>query len=72
MEINGKNFLVYGTGVSGLSAYNFLKSKGANVCIYSDRKTKNLQEYNVITKFTELENIVISVIIWYNYYVNKR
>lgn len=63
MEIANKNFLVYGTGVSGLSAYNFLKSKNANVYIFSDRKKANVHELNVITKFSEIENLNIDYVI---------
>ncbi len=54
MELKNKTFLVYGMGVSGLSAYNFLTEKGAEVYLYADGKNDKLQEYNVIEKFSDV------------------
>lgn len=57
MELKNKTFLVYGMGVSGYSAYNFLKGHGANVYLYADGKNEKLQEYNTIEKFSDVMNI---------------
>lgn len=36
MKFVGKNAVVYGAGVSGLSAYQLLREKGAKAIIYDD------------------------------------
>lgn len=54
MEIKNKTFLVYGSGVSGISAYNFLKNKGANVYIYTDKKSDRTDDLNYINKFSDV------------------
>lgn len=41
MEVKNKRFLVYGAGVSGVSAYNFLQEMGADVWLYSDKKVEH-------------------------------
>lgn len=54
MKIDGKSFVVYGMGASGISAYNFLQSHGANVFLYADRQDKSADEYSSITKFGDI------------------
>ena len=54
MEIAGKNFLVYGMGVSGQSAYEFLNKHNANVFLYSDKNTKSTENRNAIKKFSDV------------------
>ena len=56
MQISGKSFLVYGTGISGISAYNFLQKNGANVFLYADKKS-NIEGYSTITKFSDVLKI---------------
>ena len=53
MEVKDKNFLVYGLGASGLSAYNFLNSRGANVCIYCDKYEDDLN-ISIIKNFEDV------------------
>lgn len=57
MDLKNKNILVYGVGASGISAYNFLIQKGANVYLYDDEKTENLTQYKTIKKFSEVETL---------------
>ena len=59
MELKNKNFLVYGTGISGISAYNFLKENGANVYIFSDRCSEKLEDFVSVKKFSDIENLNI-------------
>lgn len=54
MNFNNKNVLVYGIGISGKSAYNFLKNKNANVYIYADKNNEDLQGYNFLAKFSQV------------------
>ncbi len=54
MEVKNKTFLVYGSGVSGLSAYKFLKNKGANVYIYTDKKSDRIEDLTYINKFSDV------------------
>ncbi|MBE7082633.1 MAG: UDP-N-acetylmuramoyl-L-alanine--D-glutamate ligase [Clostridiales bacterium] len=63
MIIENKRFLVYGSGVSGLSAYEFLKNKGGEVYIYTDKKNDNLNGYNQIEKFAEVLKIKFDYVI---------
>lgn len=53
MEIINKNFLVYGAGKSGFSAYKFLLEKGANVCLYADKEIDNT-DVNKLNSFSEV------------------
>ena len=59
MEIENKNFLIYGTGVSGISAYKFLTSRTNNVYIYSDKKNDNIKNLNVVNKFSDIASLNI-------------
>lgn len=52
MEVINKKFLVYGAGVSGISAYNFLASKGAIVYLYADKKIDG--EVNILSSFSKV------------------
>ncbi len=52
MEIANKKFLVYGTGVSGISAYKFLVEKGAEVYIYSDKVSDDVDLNNYLTSMS--------------------
>lgn len=55
MNILAKNFLVYGTGLSGTSAVSFLLSRGAkNVYIYDDNKKVEISD---TTTLENLDNI---------------
>ncbi len=55
MNILTKNFLVYGTGLSGTSAVSFLLSRGAkNVYVYDDNRAAQIQD---TIKLENLENI---------------
>ena len=54
MELKGKKFLVYGAGVSGISAYEFLKRNNANVYLYSDKTIENCNDVNTLNKFSEV------------------
>lgn len=61
---NGKNVLVYGTGLSGISAVSFLLKHGANVFVYDDNNCKHLSGTVIvrdIEKCTEL-NIHLAVL----------
>ncbi len=40
MRLLGKNVVIYGAGVSGLSAYELARERGANVAIYDDDPSK--------------------------------
>ena len=54
MQIKGKNFLVYGVGVSGISAYNFLLTHGANVTLFAPKGSMPPDGYNVIKSFSQV------------------
>ena len=54
MQIKGKNFLVYGVGVSGVSAYNFLLTHGANVTLFAPKGSMPPDGYNVIKSFSQV------------------
>lgn len=54
MEILNKSFLVYGAGVSGVSAYNFLQKKGATVYMYADKKTEDIKDMNYISNMSKV------------------
>lgn len=53
MEISNKKFLIYGAGVSGISAYKFLTIKGAICVMYADKKPDNLEIENYINSFNK-------------------
>lgn len=53
MEISNKKFLIYGAGVSGVSAYKFLTLKGALCVMYADKKPDNLEIENYINSFNK-------------------
>ena len=59
MEIKNKNFLIYGSGVSGISAYNFLKQKGANVYIFCDREKETIKHLNNVPNFSGIDTLNI-------------
>lgn len=52
MEIANKKFLVYGTGISGISAFKFLNEKGAEVYIYSDKVLDDVDLNNYLTSMS--------------------
>lgn len=52
MEVANKKFLIYGTGVSGMSAFKFLQEKGAEVFLYADKKPDNIQVQNYINNIS--------------------
>ncbi len=60
MEIKNKNFLVYGAGTSGISAYKFLQQNGANVYIYADNESEQLAELNCVKNFSDILNLNIN------------
>jgi len=53
MQITNKKFLVYGAGVSGISAYDFLQKKGASVLLYAPKGSAVPDEYNVTNNITK-------------------
>lgn len=60
MKIKNNNFLVYGGGISGISAYKFLQEHGANVYMFSDKITDDIKDLNLITNLTQIENMGIN------------
>ena len=64
MEILTKNFLVYGTGSSGMSAVSFLLSRGAkNVYVYDDNTAKKLSGAKTIKDFCVVKDLEIDCVI---------
>ena len=63
MELTNKKVLVYGTGISGISAYKFLLGKGANVFMYADRKPENNEINNFIDNFNKVLEIKFDYVI---------
>ena len=63
MEIKGKTILVYGGGISGISAYNFLLNNEANVYIYADKINGEIKGLNHIKKFDEVETLNLDLVV---------
>lgn len=63
MEILNKSFLVYGAGVSGVSAYNFLQKKGATVYMYADKKMEDIKDINYISNMSKVLEIKFDYIV---------
>lgn len=63
MELKNYNFLVYGAGVSGLSAYKFLKEHNAKVHIYSDKTIENCENMNILKKFSDVMNLKFDYVV---------
>ncbi len=59
MRLVGKNAVVYGGGVSGRSAYELLRDKGARAIVYDDDMTKPFTT-NSIGVFEDADIIVLS------------
>ncbi len=58
MNLQGKNVVVYGGGISGLSAYDLIKEKGGKVMIYDDNDRPHTTSSTGI--FQRAEVIVLS------------
>lgn len=54
MNFANKKVLVYGAGISGKSAYEFLNKKGAEVYLFSDKITEDMQDYNILETFSKV------------------
>ena len=64
MQILTKNFVVYGTGVSGESAINFLIEKGAKrVYVYDDFSDKQIPNTELLTNFIDIIKLDIECVI---------
>jgi len=63
MNFVNKNVLVYGAGVSGVSAYNLLKNKGANAYIFSDKKICLDESFNILEKISDVLEIKFDYVI---------
>lgn len=64
MNILTKNFLVYGTGLSGTSAVSFLLSRGAkNVYTYDDFSDKEIKNAIKLKDFKNITNLDIECVI---------
>ena len=64
MEILYKNFLVYGTGLSGTSAVSFLLKKGARIVYtYDDYNTNSIRYAHRIKNFTDILKLDIECVI---------
>lgn len=63
MDLTNKKVLVYGAGISGISAFKFLQSKGAEVYMYADKKVDNIEINNYI------DNINLALKMEFNYVV---
>lgn len=59
MNLVGKNVVIYGAGVSGLSAYELVKEKGAKAIIYDDDKYAD-HATNSVGVFKDADIIVLS------------
>ncbi|MEG2540809.1 MAG: UDP-N-acetylmuramoyl-L-alanine--D-glutamate ligase [Clostridia bacterium] len=59
MNLNGKNVVIYGAGLSGLSAYELVKSHGARVVIYDD-KDGVPHATNSVSVFDRADIIILS------------
>ena len=64
MEILYKNFLVYGTGLSGTSAVSFLLKKGARkVYTFDDNNSKNIKLAHRLANFNEVLKLNIECVV---------
>lgn len=64
MEIKNKNFLVYGTGLSGTSAVSFLKKQGAkNIYTYDDYNQMPINDLKAIKNFNDILTLNIHCVI---------
>lgn len=64
MEILYKNFLVYGTGLSGTSAVSFLLKKGAKkVYIFDDNNVALIKNAHILKNFKDIKNLDIECVI---------
>jgi len=63
MNLVNKNVLVYGGGVSGVSAYKFLVKQGANAFIFSDKKIVCEEGVKVIEKISDVLKLKIDYVI---------
>ena len=64
MKILSKNFLVYGTGLSGTSAVSFLNSRGAKkVYVYDDNEIKEIKNSYTLYNLNDLKDLDIECVI---------
>ncbi len=64
MNILTKNFLVYGTGLSGTSAVSFLLSRGAkNVYTYDDTSTTQLKDTIKLENLDDIKSLDLECVI---------
>ena len=63
MNFENKNVLIYGAGISGKSAYEFLKSHNVNVYIFTDKKADDLKELNLLSSFSAVLKIKFDYVI---------
>ncbi len=63
MNLLGKEVLIIGLGISGLSTIKALNNLGANISVMDSKNEEDLKDI-----LTNIQDISIKKIFWYKYY----